>query len=86
MARLQSAVALSGVVTAVGVGPVGVDEMVVVVSRYVQLCASPSYQVTGERNTRGRHAAPPLGVTPETCKQKGPKTNNEEDISLSDGI
>jgi hypothetical protein len=56
--RLQSGVSFPSVVTTIGVGAVGADEVVVVVreacdvAMYRKLCAissSPSYQVTGER-------------------------------------
>jgi hypothetical protein len=55
---LQSGAYFSGIVTTVGIGAVGVDEVVVVVgeacdmSVYSKLClssSSPSYQVTKER-------------------------------------
>jgi hypothetical protein len=72
--HLLSGVSFSGVAMAIGVGAVGDDEVVVVVREVAMHCtlctisSSPSYQVTRERTTFCRHAAPLLGVTPDACK------------------
>ena len=75
--RLQSGASFSDIVTPICIGAVGVDEVVVVVREacdvavYRKLCASrssPSYQVTGERTTLCRHAAPSLEVIPDAFK------------------